>query len=204
MDEIRVQNTITLTGILAGKPIFSHESRMQRFYTFPMEVCRLSGTCDRINVIIREELVPALDDASGDADMISVRGELRSFNNRSGEGSRLIITVFARELILVSNGEWENSVELSGTLCRAPNLRVTPMGREICDIMLAVNRRYSRSDYLPCIAWGLKAREASLWDVGTRIHLVGRFQSRGYIKSTENGPEEKTAYEVSVTDLWQE
>jgi len=204
MDETRVQNHISLTGVLAGRPVFSHESRGQRFFMFPLEVSRLSGTLDKVNVVAREELLPALDEGLEGADMLCVRGELRSFNNRSGTGNRLVITVFARELCLTADGEWENEVELCGTICRAPNLRVTPMGREICDLMLAVNRRYSRSDYLPCIVWGLKAREAALWEVGTRVRLTGRFQSRDYIKNTEAGPEEKTAYEISVADIRQE
>ena len=102
--------------------------------------------------------------------------------------------------LLLCGGPDENSVFLTGTLCRVPNLRVTPMGRDICDLMLAVNRSYARSDYLPCICWGLRAREAARWPVGTAVRLEGRFQSRPYIKLTETGPVERVAYEVSVTE----
>jgi primosomal replication protein N len=199
MDEARIQNKVELTGVMADRPAFSHESRGQRFYSFSLEICRLSGAFDKINIIARADLLESL--TLEEADMIRVVGELRSFNNRSGEGRRLVITVFAREITLVRDAEWGNTVELFGTLCKPPNLRTTPMGREICDLMLAVNRRYGRSDYLPCIAWGLKAREASLWDVGTHVHLTGRIQSRAYIKNIDGVPIEKTAYEVSVIDL---
>ena len=130
---------------------------------------------------------------------IRVTGEVRSFNNRSGEGNRLIITVFARNISLSDEPD-HNHVTLTGTLCKKPTLRATPMGREICDMMLAVNRRYGRSDYLPCIAWGLRARECAHWDVGTRVAVEGRLQSRNYIKTVDGVPVEKTAFEVSVTN----
>jgi primosomal replication protein N len=130
-------------------------------------------------------------------DRLLLTGELRSFNNRRAEGAKLVLTVFAREAE-AGGEEDENLVALTGTLCKPPNLRVTPMGRDICDLMLAVNRRYGRSDYLPCICWGLKAREAACWDVGTQLRLEGRFQSRGYVKLTETGPVQRVAYEVSV------
>ena len=127
-------------------------------------------------------------------------GEVRSFNSRRGTGARLVITVLARELS-VCEEEDDNRVFLTGTLCKAPVLRSTPMGREICDLMLAVNRRYGRSDYLPCICWGLSAREAARWEVGARVELEGRLQSRRYIKMTESGPVEKTAFEISALRL---
>ena len=127
-------------------------------------------------------------------------GELRSFNNKSGEGARLVITVFAKEIILCDDEDC-NVIRLIGTLCKKPNLRTTPMGRDICDLMLAVNRKYGRSDYLPCIAWGIKAREAADWDVGTTVSLEGRIQSRTYIKLIDDVPVEKTAFEVSVIEI---
>jgi len=131
------------------------------------------------------------------APTITVRGDLRSFNNKTGLGSRLVITVFARTISL-GWGEDENRVRLRGVLCKPPNLRRTPMGREICDLMLAITRRYGRSDYLPAITWGQNAIEAADWPVGTTVELAGRLQSRLYIKQ-ENGREvEKTAFEVSV------
>ena len=111
-----------------------------------------------------------------------------------------MISVFARDIWLGDESDC-NQVSLFGTLCKTPTLRCTPMGRDICDLMLAVNRHYGRSDYLPCICWGTKAREAAQWEVGTKLRLEGRIQSRHYIKMTEDGPVEKTAYEVSVTEL---
>ena len=159
---------------------------------------RLSGTADRIHILARSSLLDTLEiDGSS---KICVLGELRSFNNKSGVGPKLIITVFARE-IRFDDGEDENLVELLGTLCKAPNFRTTPMGREICDLMLAVNRRYGRSDYLPCIAWGLRARSAATWEVGTRVSLTGRIQSRSYIKTVDGVSVEKTAFEVSVLEI---
>ena len=131
---------------------------------------------------------------------VCVEGEVRTFNNRSGEWPRLVISVFARTLAPTEEAD-ENRVRLRGALCKSPNLRTTPMGREICDLILAVNRRYGRSDYLPCICWGSKAREAALWEVGTRLLLEGRIQSRRYSKLTENGSEERTAYEISAAQI---
>ena len=128
---------------------------------------------------------------------------MRSFNNRSGEGSRLLLYVYAQEL-LPAEDEDRNEIELAGTICRDPTWRRTPMGREICDLMLAVNRRYGRSDYLPCIAWGAAAREAALWQVGDTVSLNGRIQSRRYSKTVDGQTLEKTAYEVSVIGIRRE
>lgn len=199
MDEIASSNRVRLCGVSADAPVLSHENRAERFYTFPLEVERLSGAVDRINIILRESLLsPA---RSAVYRPLAVEGELRSFNNRSGQGSRLVITVFARELSLPAAPVWENTVELEGTLCRPPTLRSTPMGREISDLMLAVNRHYGRSDYLPCIAWGGNARRAASWGVGTRLRLQGRIQSREYTKSLEGQTVRRVAYEVSASEI---
>lgn len=198
MDENVIINRVELLGSVGAPPRFSHESRGEKFFSFPLEVERLSGTVDRLNVIAKDELLSALVvDGQG---KLAVRGELRSFNNKSGVGSRLVISVFARELAF-ADGADANLVQLTGTLCKPPNIRVTPMGREICDLMLAVNRRYGRSDYLPCIAWGARAREAAAWSVGDRLSLTGRIQSRQYIKLIDGQQVEKTAFEVSITEL---
>lgn len=201
MDELKVTNYCCLRGAMAAVPRYSHSSRGEDFYSFPLEVCRLSGTSDTINVIARSSLLDSVEVVENSK--LCVEGELRSFNNKSGEGPRLIITVFARDMWFES-GEDENTIELIGTICKAPNLRVTPMGREICDLMLAVNRRYGRSDYLPCIAWGIRAREAAGWDVGTGVSLTGRIQSRRYTKIIDGESFEKVAYEVSVIDITRE
>lgn len=198
MDESNIRNHAVLRGILAAAPAFSHMSRGERFFIFPVETRRLSGTADTINVIARESLLRSAEIM--EAGRIQVTGELRSFNNKRGEGARLVITVFAKELGF-TDGEDMNVIELAGTLCKPPNLRVTPMGRDICDLMLAVNRRCGRSDYLPCICWGARARTAALFDVGDGVELTGRVQSRQYIKLIDGEPVEKTAYEVSASEI---
>ena len=198
MDESQ-NNYVSLCGVPGSDPVYSHESRSDRFFTFPLEIARLSGTMDRIPIVLRESQLERLPFSS--ADRIEIEGELRSFNNRSGIGRRLVISVFAREIGVAAQTVWKNSAELSGTLCRSPVYRSTPMGREITDIMLAVNRPYGRSDYLPCIAWGRFAREASVWDVGTRIHISGRIQSREYIKNLDGEALRRVAYEVSATEI---
>ena len=198
MDMICDNNFTRLCGSMSGKPVYSHSSRSQQFYIFPLEVERLSGNRDVINIVVRQEQLAALSpDNQG---KLWVEGQLRTFNNRHGQGAKLVITVLAKELGFC-DGEDENLVQLSGTLCKAPNLRTTPMGRDICDLMLAVNRHYGRSDYLPCICWGARARDTALWTVGTVVRLEGRIQSRRYIKVTDRGVVEKTAFEVSVTEI---
>lgn len=198
MDMTYDSNYTRLCGSIAGNPVYSHSSRSQQFYIFPLEIERLSGNRDIINIVVRREQLAELTVQS--SGKLWVEGQLRTFNNRHGQGAKLVITVLARQLGFC-DGEDENLVQLMGTLCKAPNLRTTPMGRDICDLMLAVNRHYGRSDYLPCICWGIKAREASQWTVGTQLRLHGRIQSRNYIKLTEEGPVEKTAFEVSVTEI---
>ena len=196
MDMNPQSNYVRLCGTPAGPPLYSHSSRGQDFYCFPLEVERLSGTTDTLNILVRRSRLEPLSSPG----RLLVEGQLRSFNNRSGPGARLVITVLARELCPTQEAD-SNLVCLRGTLCKAPNLRCTPMGRDICDLMLAVNRRYGRSDYLPCICWGLSAREAARWQVGERVSLSGRLQSRRYIKLTEAGPVERTAFEVSAGEI---
>lgn len=198
MDMISESNYTRLCGVMTGSPVFSHSGRGEQFYTFPLEVRRLSGNTDTLNIMVRRSQLALLE--LNDAEKLHVTGQLRTFNNRRGEGAKLVITVLAMELELCSD-EDENVVVLSGTLCKEPTLRTTPMGRDICDLMLAVNRHYGRSDYLPCICWGAKAREAGQWTVGTELTLEGRIQSRRYIKLTDSGAVEKTAFEVSVTEI---
>lgn len=194
----RVNDHIRLVGELAGRPVFSHRTREGVFWKFPLAVRRLSGTEDVLTVVLTEGQLSALD-VTGKP-RLAVEGEVRSFNNRSGFGPRLVITVLARE-IGFSEEDFENTVHLSGTLCKTPILRRTPMGREICDMMLAVNRPCGRSDYLPCIAWGAAARTAGALSVGAEVGLVGRLQSRAYVKVEDGVPVEKTAYEVSALSI---
>ncbi|MCR5663295.1 MAG: single-stranded DNA-binding protein [Oscillospiraceae bacterium] len=198
MDESYENNRARLVGALAGRPVLSHETRGERFYRLPLAVRRKSGAVDEINVLVRQSQLEALE--LREEDRLCAEGELRSFNNRRGEGAKLVISLLARRLSF-SAEEDANEIVLVGALCKPPTLRRTPLGREVCDLMLAVNRRTGRSDYLPCICWGQRAREAALWDTGARLRLIGRIQSRRYLKVTEEGTLEKTAFEVSASEL---
>ena len=197
MDTIINNNYAEISGTLAALPHYSHENRGERFYIMPIAVKRLSGTDDLINVIIREKLLNSLQIA--EKIPLHVFGQLRSYNNKTNSGAKLVVSLFAREISTVPC-ENRNDILLKGTICKQPNFRTTPLGREICDFMLAVNRRYGKSDYLPCIAWGLKAREIALLDVGTNLTISGRLQSRTYIKMIDDIPTERTAYEISVIE----
>lgn len=192
------QNYVELWGLADAAPEFSHENHGERFYRFPLCVERLSGRVDTLSVLAPASLLAPLDVSQGMP--LRVVGQLRSFNNRSGTGSRLVISVFAQSLEHGDGGHF-NRILLSGALCKQPTLRRTPLGRSICDLLLAVNRRYGRADYLPCIAWGQVASEIASMPVGEHLALEGRVQSRGYIKQTPAGHEERTAYEVSVMQL---
>ena len=192
-------NRISLHGRVGARPVFSHANHGVEFYRFPLIVRRLSGVEDRIHVLV-SAAVPGFGPELEPEAEVDVQGEVRTFNNRSGEGSRLIISVFARS-IRRREGEDENRLELTGTLCKAPTLRATPLGRTICDMILAVNRRYGRSDYLPCIAWGSLAHRCAEKNVGDRIGMTGRLQSRLYQKRTPEQTQERTAFEVSVMSL---
>ena len=194
-------NRAHLRGVLSSPPRFSHLGRDGAYYVFTLSSERLSGTCDEINVIARSRLLEGLELSV--SEKIDVFGEIRSFNNKSGVGSRLVITLFARE-IAFTDGPDLNEAEISGVICKAPVPRKTPMGRRICDIMLAVPRVYGRSDYLPVIAWGDTAETVSRLTVGDRLSVKGRLQSRKYIKTTPEGAREKTAYEISVISLGEE
>ena len=195
---METNNYAELCGTLGGIPVWSHTLREEVFFTFPLEVQRLSGTVDRLNILVRQELMESVELKM--KSHIALRGELRSYNNKSGVGSRLVITTLAKQ-IYFTDEEDRNTVILRGALCREPNLRRTPMGREICDLMLAVNRQYGRSDYLPCIAWGRCAEMASRLTVGSSIYLTGRIQSRNYIKNENGTAVEKTAFEVSAVSI---
>ena len=197
----KCNNSVELSGIAAAAPAFSHENHAQSFYRFPLRVERLSGQADLIEILALSSALQQVEIAEGTA--VRVMGQLRSFNNRADIGRRLIITVLAN-VLLPGGGEDCNLVRLSGTLCKPPTLRRTPLGRSICDMMLAVNRRYGRSDYLPCIAWGQLAMRIGAMQVGDSLTLEGRIQSRAYTKLIEGGSEERIAYEVSVMHLPQD
>ena len=188
-------NRIILRGNLASSPVFSHENHGRRFFRFALEVPRLSGTSDTLQVVAQEPLLASTELDS--SPMLQVSGQVRSFNSRTEAGRKLVITVYAEQLLLC-DGEPLNQVELTGAICKTPVFRRTPLGREICDVMLAVNRPYRRTDYLPCILWGRTAQEVSRLGVGTQLSLSGRLQSREYLKILAGGSERRTAYEISV------
>ena len=196
MDETR--NDLLLRGTAAAEPAFSHENHGQRFYRFPLSVRRLSGQADVLQVIATGEQLSHLPPLTGRR--LQIQGQLRSFNNNSGQGSRLATSAFTRLLVEIA-GEDVNISELKGAICKPPVLRRTPLGRCICDMMLAVNRRYGRADYLPCIAWGQVAMVTGQLPVGSTLALEGRVQSRVYTKVVDGIPQERTAYEVSIMRL---
>ena len=188
-------NTVTLRGSLQALPQLSHENHGKRFYRFCLEVPRLSGAVDILPVIAEETILNTIDPTAGE--MITVVGQIRSHNNREAGIRRLLIFVYAGALI-VENGPPINDVTLCGPLCKEPVYRRTPLGREICDVMLAVPRAFHRADYLPCILWGRTAREVANCRVRDQITVCGRLQSRIYTKLTDDGPIERTAYEISA------
>lgn len=189
-------NDVLLEGTVSGQPEFSHENHGARFYRFFLEIPRLSGQADLLPVLVPEALLSQVE--GGHA--LRVRGQLRSFNNRTGVGNRLVLSVYATEAETPA-GQPCNRIVLSGALCKPPIFRKTPLGRSICDLMLAVSRRYGRADYLPVIAWGQLAVETSRLQVGDPVALEGRVQSRIYHKVTEEGIQERVAYEVSMMHI---
>jgi hypothetical protein len=193
-------NTVTLRGILAKPAELSHSSHEAAFYCCWLDVCRLSGKNDRLRIFAAENTLNGAETPQGA--MLEISGQMRTYNNKSGIGGRLIVSALAREIRQAENEEHANSVYLSGTLCRSPVYRKTPLGREICDIMLAVPRTYSRTDYLPLIAWGGAARAASEMEAGQQLFTEGRFQSRAYTKVIDGETFDMTAYEVSVVKLF--
>ena len=188
-------NHIILRGSLASMPQFSHENHGRRFFRFLLEVPRLSGAVDVLPVIAREDVLNAMD--LSDGEMLTISGQVRSHNVREDGRRRLLIFVFAN-LIVCEDGEPLNDVVLEGPLCREPTYRKTPLGREICDVMLCVPRTYQRTDYLPCITWGRTAQQVAACQVRDVLQITGRLQSRVYTKVTDAGTEERTAYEISA------
>ena len=201
-------NYLTLVGKVTGEKKFSHEIYGERFYIFNLSIPRLSGNSDIIPITVSERLIK--DDTLEEGRKLLVKGQFRSYNSYENEKNRLILTVFAKDVKEVEeSGEEENEiikkdmvtneVVLVGYMCKKPIYRQTPFGREIADILLAVNRAYNKSDYIPCIAWGRNARFCQDLDVGTEVKLIGRVQSRTYEKKHEDGTSEtRVAYEVSV------
>ena len=189
-------NNISLCGTVLQGGRFSHQSHDKSIFIFRLGVERLSGQLDTLNVYITGAQLEQTPIALGDR--VRVSGQVRSFNNKSGVGSYLVIYVFCKELSKTDDPD-ENLVTLAGTVCKPPVFRQTPLGREICDLLLVVNRAgYSRCDYLPCIIWGLDAHAAAGLCVSDKIQVTGRLQSRGYTKVLDGRQIEKTAFEISA------
>ena len=189
------ENIVILRGELLALPQFSHENHNKRFFRFTLAVPRLSGTVDYLPIVADEALLNAIDLSAGE--LLRVEGQVRSHNLRENGLRKLLIFVFATSIIC-EDGEPINDVILAGPLCRQPTYRRTPLGREICDVMLAVPRAFRRADYLPCILWGRTANEIATCHTSDRIRICGRLQSRIYTKQTDDGPEQRTAYEISA------
>jgi len=193
-------NYLRLNGILTESPVYGHEVFGEKFYYATLSVPRLSGAEDLLPVTLSERLMEGHCLEIGAP--LSIEGQLRSYNKVVEGAGRLLITGFAQRLLDPESDENPNQVQLTGALCKLPSYRTTPFGREIADLMLAVNRAYGKSDYIPCITWGRTARFASHLKVGDKVTLLGRFQSRAYQKQLADGTViGKTAYEVSVGRL---
>ena len=188
-------NHITLRGTLENLPEYSHENHGCRFFRFFLLVPRLSGTVDRLPILADETVINSFDPTAGS--MLTVKGQIRSHNQRTDGVRHLLIFVFAASIVC-EDGEPINDVYLEGILCKDPTYRRTPLGRDICDVMLAVPRLFRRADYLPCILWGRIAQEASVCRVRDRLCIQGRLQSRNYTKLLSHGAETRTAYEISA------
>ena len=188
-------NAITVRGMLQNLPEFSHENHGRRFFRFMLEIPRLSGTVDILPVVAEESILNQLDPCAGE--MLTVTGQIRSHNLRVDGARRLQIFIFAAT-VTAEDGPPMNEVSLEGPLCKEPIYRRTPLGREICDVMLAVPRAFHRADYLPCILWGRIAQDIAACHTSDVIRIQGRLQSRIYTKVTPEGNEERTAYEISA------
>lgn len=191
-------NQALVRGTLANLPEFSHETGGRRFFRLYLETARLSGAVDRLPVIAPESVLGTLDPSGGGK--ITVSGSLRSHNLRAEDRRRLLIFLYADQIV-AEDGPDLNDITLRGNLCREPVYRKTPLGREICDIMLAVPRAFHRADYLPCILWGRTAQEFAGCRIRDRLCITGRLQSRTYTKLTETGAQERTAYEISALSV---
>jgi len=193
-------NYLHLNGVISSAPTYGHEVFGEKFYYATLSVPRLSGAEDLLPITLSERLIDSTSIDIGTP--LAFEGQLRSYNKVIEGSGRLLITGFAQRLTATDADENPNQVQLSGALCKPPSYRTTPFGREIADLMVAVNRAYGKSDYIPCITWGRTARFASHLSVGDRVQLVGRFQSRAYQKQLADGTIiEKMAYEVSVARL---
>ncbi len=202
-EKILENNRVSVVGEVASPFTFSHEVYGEGFYLTTVLVSRLSDQVDEIPLMVSERLMDVKRDYRGG--IIEATGQFRSFNRHEGNRNRLVLSVFAREIRFpedYTDGTKTNQIYLDGFLCKEPIYRRTPLGREIADLLVAVNRPYGKSDYIPCIAWGRNARYAASFEVGSRFRVWGRVQSREYTKKiSEEQVEKRVAYEVSVSKL---
>ena len=202
-DKLFENNQVTIMGEIVSEFEFSHEVYGEGFYLVDISVSRLSDSVDYIPLMVSERLVDVTQSYIGET--ISVSGQFRSYNRHEEKKNRLILSVFVRELEFVDEIEDDiksNQIYLDGYICKEPIYRKTPLGREIADLLVAVNRSYGKSDYIPCICWGRNARYASSFEVGSHVEVYGRIQSREYIKKIgEEQTEKRVAYEVSVNKI---
>ena len=202
-DKIIENNQVTIMGEIVSPFTFSHEVFGEGFYMVDVSVRRLSNSEDKIPVMISERLIDVTQDYTGE--FIMVNGQFRSYNKHDELKNRLVLSVFAREVEFIEeelDGAKTNNIMLDGYICKLPVYRKTPLGREIADLLVAVNRPYGKSDYIPCICWGRNARFASAFEVGNHVQIFGRIQSREYVKKiSETATEKRIAYEVSVSKL---
>lgn len=204
LDKVFTNNQVTIAGEVVSEFTFSHEVYGEHFYIVNIAVCRLSNSYDVIPVMVSERLIDVTSDYRGC--VLQVSGQFRSYNRHEENRNRLVLSVFAREAVLASQEDEDeqnpNHIFLDGYVCKHPVYRKTPLGREIADVLLAVNRPYGKSDYIPCICWERNARFADKFEVGSHIQIWGRIQSREYQKKiAEDQYEKRVAYEVSVSKL---
>lgn len=203
VDKVIENNRVSIVGEIVSEFRFSHEVFGEGFYMVDVSVNRLSDMSDIIPLMVSNRLVDVTENLTGR--LVEASGQFRSYNRHEGNRNKLVLSIFVREWQLVEENPMSgrtNQIFLDGYICKAPVYRKTPLGREISDLLIAVNRPYGKSDYIPCIAWGRNARFASSFDVGGRIQIWGRVQSREYVKKiNEEETEKHTAYEVSVNKL---
>ena len=207
----RTNNSACISGVIAERFCYSHQIYGEKLYTSTVDVKRKSGVIDSVPIMVSERLADVGSVLDGDGavtdkwvgERVYIYGHFRSFNKHDGNRNHLILHLFAREFFCIDDiGHDDNSIELDGFICKEPIYRTTPNNREICDILLVVNRPYGKSDYIPCIAWGRNARYTGDMEIGTNLKITGRIQSREYFKQITDGyAERRIAYEVSISKM---
>lgn len=203
VDKMFENNQVIVAGEIVSEFQYSHEVFGEGFYMVDLSVSRLSNSTDIIPLMVSERLIDVTEDCTGE--FLQAAGQFRSYNRHEEKKNRLVLSVFVRELEFLAPDdmvEKSNQIFLDGYICKEPIYRKTPLGREIADLLIAVNRSYGKSDYIPCICWGRNARFASGFEVGAHVQILGRIQSREYVKKLDmQETVKRTAYEVSVSKI---